>query len=104
MDKQKVMVMSASRYKMVDKTTGELNEGVTVFYLGTEKLDPCQDGDLKGYRLGKTKLTYDEFSIFKAVPGIYTCDYDMKFKSDNTVQAVAKDFEYVGPVVPQIGK
>lgn len=97
--KQKVIVMSASRYKMVDAGTGEINEGVTVRYLTTEKLDPFQEGDLKGYRFGKTTIPYDEFNTLKIVPGIFACDFDFKIKSDGTVQALAKDFEYVGPVV-----
>lgn len=98
MEKQKVMVMSASRYKMVDTSTGEINQGTTVRFLCTDKLEPCQDGESKGYRFGKTSIGYDEFEALKVVPGIYTADFNINIASDGTMKVKAGNFEYVGPV------
>ena len=105
MEKQKVMVMSANRYKMVDRDTGEVNEGTTVRFLVTNTLEPCQDGDAKGYRFGKANIPFAAFDTLKVVPGIYNADFNINIASDGTMKVKAENFEYVGPVaLPQAGK
>lgn len=97
--KQEVSVVSVSRYHMVDRTTGEINEGTTVRFIFSTDLKPTAEGDLKGYKFGKTSLPYAEFEKFGPVPGIYAADLFMNIASDGTVKVRAENFEYKKPLV-----
>lgn len=98
MNRPKVIVINASRYKIVDQKTGEINQGTTVRFVNSDNLEPCQLPDNKGYRLGKASLGYDEYDLFKVVPGVYTADYDISIAGDGTMKVKASNFEYVGPL------
>lgn len=96
--KQEVMVMSASRYHMVDRTTGEINEGTTVRFMFTTTLEPVVENDLKGYKFGKSSLPYEAFKEFKDVPAIYAADMNFSIASDGTIKVKADNFEYLRPL------
>ena len=98
--KQKLVVLSAQQYSIVDKATGEASEGTTVRYALSENLDPTEDKQLKGYKLGKTSLPLNNFIDFTEVPAIYTADMDMNIAADGTVKVKAINFRYDSPLFP----
>lgn len=98
MSKTKVIVISASRYKIVDSNTGEINQGTTVRFINGDNMEPCQDVDIKGYRLGKASVGYDEYELFKVVPGVYNANFDIAIAGDGTMKVKASGFEYASPL------
>ena len=41
--KQQYLVLSAQQYRIVDENTGEINEGISLWYIPTDSLDPVED-------------------------------------------------------------
>ena len=96
--KQQVLVMMANRYHMVDRSTGEINEGTTVRYIFSTDLKPVVEDNLKGYKFGKSSLAFDDFKNFTVVPGIYDTQMTVNIASDGTVKLKAENFEFVRPL------
>lgn len=99
--KQDVVVLSAAQYNMVDGSTGENIKGTTVRYALTDRLVPYQEDNLKGYKLAKASLTFDDFSKFGEVPGIYGCDLNFNVGSDGVTKIRATNFQFKKSLFPQ---
>lgn len=56
---QKVIILSADAWSMVDENTGALREGVTVFYYPGESLNPVKNSDTS-YGNKPLKVTMDK--------------------------------------------
>ncbi len=97
--KQEVAVMSVSRYRMVDRQTGEVSEGCGVRYMFGADLSPAAEENQKGYKFGKTSLPYADFDKFEAVPGVYEAELSMNIASDGTVKVRAENFIFKRPLV-----
>lgn len=74
---EKVFILSAKRYSFTDKDTGEVKEGITVFYIPNIKPATSTDGATKGYVPVKASFSLNHFPDFSEVPGYYDIDYDM---------------------------
>ena len=74
---EKVFVLSAKKYAFTDTKTGELKEGVTVFYVPA--LDPTisEDGITKGQVPVKANFALSQFESFQSLPGVYDIEYDI---------------------------
>jgi len=102
--KQTCLVLSASTYKITDEKTGETNEGLTVFYLPTDNLEPQVDelatsrGQL-GYGIQPSKVTFPIDKKIKIVnaPAFYDLTFQMVTRQLKT-QIQPVDLEYVSKV------
>jgi hypothetical protein len=92
--KQDVVVLSVSQYNVVDRDTGEANQGTTVRYALSDNLNPCADGNLKGYKLAKSSVGFDDFVKFGDVPGVYSADLLFNVSSDGTTRISASNFVF----------
>ena len=99
--RQEVVVMNVSRYDMVNRETGEQVKGSTVRYALTNELFPYEEDNLKGYKLGKTPMKYEDYSQFPVVPGIYECDLKFNINTDGNVRVSADKWKFVRPLVAQ---
>lgn len=96
--KQDVVVLSAMQYDMVNRETGEIVQGTTIRYALSDNLLPYEEGSLKGYKLAKTSLGYNDFVNFTEVPGIYTCNLMFNVSADGTTKIQATDFHFKKPL------
>lgn len=93
--KQDVVVLSAVQYSMVNRETGEVAEGTSVRYALTDSLEPFEEDGLKGYKLAKASLGYNDYGEFPEVPGIYSCDLKFSVSSkDGTTKINAANFRF----------
>ena len=95
---QEIIVMNVSKYDMVVKDTGENLKGTTVRYALTSDLVPYEEENLKGYKLAKTSLSYEDFKNFPTVPGVYQVDLNYNINNDGAAKLVAKNFVFKAPV------
>ena len=95
---QDVIVMNVSKYDMVIKDTGEILRGTTVRYALTDSLTPYEEDNLKGYKLAKVSLPFEEFAKFPTVPGVYQVDLNYNINNDGAAKLVAKNFVFKAPV------
>lgn len=98
--KSDVVVVSVSRYSMVDKDTGVLNEATNVRYAISSNLLPFADENLKGHRLVKARLDYKDFQDFPEAPAVYEADINFSVSSDGTAKAVASNFVFKESLFP----
>lgn len=96
--KNVVTVTSATRYSVVDESTGVVNNGVSVRFFCTDTMEPCATDSMKGYKLSKASVPAQDYDKFKAVPGIYECDFDISVAGDGTMKVKANNFEFVKPL------
>lgn len=98
--RQDIIIMNVTQYSVTDKETGEINEGTTVRYAMTGVLSPCEEEQLKGYKLAKASFDSKKFDEFKVVPGVYAADLNYNIKSDGTMTVKADNFEFKSALVP----
>lgn len=101
--KQDVVVLSVSQYNVVDRDTGEANQGTTVRYALSDNLNPCSEGVLKGYKLARASVGFDDFEKFGDVPGVYGVDLSFNVTSDGTTKISANNFVFKRGLAP-VGK
>lgn len=94
------VVISVSRYSMVDKDTGVLNEATNVRYAIASNLLPFADENLKGYKLVKARLDYTDFQNFPEAPAVYEADINFSISSDGNAKAVASNFVFKESLFP----
>lgn len=98
--KKEVVVISATQYSMVDENTGEVNEGTSVRYVLNGNLDPVHEDQLKGYKLGKAGVTFNNFMDFIEVPGVYEADLNFNIDKDGRVKVAASNFKFKKSLFP----
>ena len=92
--KQNVVVLSATQYNVTNRETGEIVTGTSVRYALTDNLTPCQEDSLKGYKLAKASLGFNDFGGFLEVPGVYECDLNFNVSADGTTKINASNFRF----------
>lgn len=92
--KQDVIVLSATRYKLVDKETGEINEGTSVRYMIGDNLMPYAEDDFKGYKVAKARVGVTNFYDFVTVPGVYSADLNINISADGNAKVSASNFVF----------
>lgn len=102
--REEIILLSVSKYGMVDEKSGEWKEGTTFRYVLSNSLLPVNDPEeenLKGVMVAKTSYTsmkvFDEFNL--PVPGVYEADLKFTVSSKGVAKVEAKNFEYKRPVV-----
>lgn len=98
MEKVKGLVIFTKPWNMVDETTGEKREGISIEYLMSENLIPVvnEDGS-KGVRHCKESLNTNKLPKIKEVPGYYNLSFGMKVGSKGKPVIKLDDIEYIAP-------
>lgn len=105
--RSEVVVLGVSRYKMVDRNTGELVQGAKVRYILASDLTPVEEENFRGFKMSvngyRGEEGYAMYDDFPVVPGIYGADINFKVneskdgKGETTV--TCDNFKFIRPVV-----
>ena len=110
--KQTYLVLSAQSYRIVDEKTGEVNEGISMWYIPDDNLDPEVDevaagrGQMaRGKKVAKMALPINTVDKLKDFPALYEVTLEMVTVA-NKQQVRPRDIDYVSTVklVPEKAK
>jgi hypothetical protein len=98
----KMTLLSSQPYKIVNDKTGEINEGLTLFFHGNDNFSPKEQlrGDfiLKGNKPFKANLPIEMESKIKVAPGLYDVEIEMASASDLKAQMKVVDINLIGEI------
>ena len=102
--KQTYLILSAQEYRMVDEQTGAVIEGISLWYLPSEKLDPVEDeqaqarGEInRGIKVAKMNLPLSKKPKVSVFPALYDVTLEMATVQQR-LQVRATDIDFVGTV------
>lgn len=96
---QKIIILFASPYRIVDERTGEVNQGVSVSYILNSDLKPeFNDNGSMGVKPAKASLDVLELSTLVKAPAFYEGTFHMKIGSNNKPELTLSKVEYIGEV------
>jgi hypothetical protein len=102
--KQTCLVLSASTYSIKDEKTGEVNSGLTVFYLPTDNLSPVIDeaaadrGQIShGMQPSKVSMPIGNQTKIISAPALYEMTFKMVTRQLK-MQIQPVDLKYIGKV------
>ncbi len=95
-----VLVLYTRPYRIVDQKTGQVNEGVSMYYIGTDSMASAADEYSKGYKSIKENLPADFAERFTAVPAYYKAKLTMSSNSEGKATLKMNDITYSAPAVP----
>jgi hypothetical protein len=83
--KQTCLFLSAQSYKITDENTGEINSGISLWYISDNSLLPCSDelsekkvGVIsRGFKPMKTAIPLDMMGKLGSFPGLYEVSFEM---------------------------
>lgn len=94
--KQKIILLFANYYKMVDERTGVVTEGITSnYYFNTELKPVGNDNGAVGTRPAKGGIPLGLLGKITVAPAIYEATFDMSIGSDGKPVLKIADLEYV---------
>jgi len=106
--KARYILLSADTYRIVNDSTGEVNEGITTWYLMDDELAHQQNqargnGVSLGIKPSQASFPIDALPNIKSVPGVYEFTLAMTSVKDQDtkrmIQAVKPThLEYVGDI------
>ena len=99
--KQTYLVLSAQSYRMVDENTGEVNEGISLWYIPSNSLEPVEDeqakirGDIvRGVKAAKMSLPPTLSVKMGQFPALYDVTLEMA-TIQQKLQVRARDIDFV---------
>ena len=102
--KQIYLFLSAQQYKITDESTGVINEGVSLWYLPDDNLNPTFDDEsekrgeiVRGIKVGKMSLRPDKRDKLQEFPALYEVTLEMVMVAQKP-QVRAIDINYVSTV------
>ncbi len=90
-----VLVLSASRYSLTDKETGELISGCKFTYIQDFKSTIKQNSN--GVDVITSKLPYEGYGQFKELPGWYDIGFEISATSKGVATLTPVSFAFVAP-------
>lgn len=93
-----VVVLSARKWSFVDEKTGQVRDGVSVWYVDNVDFVPNVGNDMKGCELLKATLPVGRFGDFIDVPGVYDCDMQLRSRQ-NVPYLHVGGFRFVRPLL-----
>jgi len=94
--KQKIILLFANYYKMVDERTGAITEGITSNYYFNIELKPQgNDNGSVGMRPAKGGIPLEHLGKIKVAPAIYEASFDMAIGSDGKPVLKIIDLDFV---------
>lgn len=101
MDKQKIIILFANKWSMIDQQTNQPKAGVSVQYVIADSLKGnMQNANTLGYRVAKASL--DDINVFDkmlVVPGIYEMTASASVDGQGKVQMKLVDVDFVEALV-----
>ena len=92
------ILLYAQPYKVTDEKTGEVNEGISLWFHGSDSLKPRvreANGQLKmGVKPYKANLPANMIEQIKAVPGLYEIDTVIEGGTQNKAQMIVTDIDF----------
>ena len=102
--KQQYLILSAQSYRIVDENTGAINEGVSLWYIPDDNLDPAEDllarerGDIvRGMKVAKMSLPLTLAHKMSHFPALYDVTMEM-ITAQQKQQVRARDIDFVATV------
>jgi len=102
--KQTYLFLSAQSYRIVDEDTGSVNEGISLWYLPDDTLEPQQDemaqsrGDIvRGKKVGKVAIQSDLATKLDVFPALYEVTLEMVMVAQKQ-QVRVRDIDFVSTV------
>lgn len=88
----KILVLNASNYSLIDEKTGEIREGVSVRFVHPESV--ADKDNKKGLDVCKGSLSADAWVMFTEVPGYYDAIFSIGVNRDghSVLKLEAVDF------------
>lgn len=101
-------LLSSQPYRIVNDKSGEINEGLTLFFYGSDKFSPKEQerGQFiaKGSKPIKANLSIEMQSKVKAAPGLYEVEIEMASAADLKAQMKVVDINFIGEIELKIKK
>ena len=94
--KMKIMLLFAKGYSITEGT--KTNEGITVQYLISDTLDPCQGENDRGFRVTKGSLPLKEWDNIRDCPSLYEGVFTMATGSDGKAALKLTTLKYLAPI------
>ena len=76
--RQRCILLFVNPYRIQDDKTGEILSGLSVTYLGTDNLNPVEDGSKKGIPTLKQTFSLDLEKSLQSVPGYYDIEFGLR--------------------------
>jgi hypothetical protein len=96
--KTQVLCLGAQAYSMPDPRTGEMIEGINLFYAPVTDLTPTDDGRSNyGTQTSKDRMMYEKRHKLVYFPAIYEATMKMESKKGDT-KLVITDIDFVSCV------
>ena len=102
--KQQYLILSAQQYRMVDEDTGVVNEGISLWYIPSDNLEPTADeaatgrGDIvRGIKVAKASLPLSLKPKMSYFPALYDVTLEMATVAQK-LQVKVKDIDFVTTV------
>lgn len=93
-DRKNVYVISASKWSMTGDN-GQPASGVTVQCALTDTLVPVAETEnLRGYKVVKASLPFNEFENFTVVPAVYSAEESLSINSAGNVSLRLTNFKF----------
>ena len=102
--KQTYLFLSAQQYRIIDENTGSINEGISLWYLPDEQLEPEQDdlaasrGEIvRGKKVGKVALPLELAPKLGVFPALYEVTLEMVMVAQKQ-QVRVRDIDFISTV------
>ena len=98
--KQQYLILYAMPYRIEDKETGQINEGISIEYIPRNNLDPSTDEgrNVRGYRTAKGNLPISCQTKIGPFPALYDVTLEMVSNADRKMEIRPKDVDLVATV------
>lgn len=98
--KEKVILLYAKPYEMVDESTGEKRSGISMNYYFNTELTPQYgaNGDV-GLRPARCSVPTSCISKIKSAPALYEADFEMSVDAKGKPFLQVVDLDYVGDLM-----
>lgn len=101
--KQKIILLYAGAYRIVDERTGRITEGITCNYYFNVNLDIVDNANgTIGTRPAKGSLPIELMPKIVKAPALYDATFEMTIGSDGKPVLKICDLDYLSPVVMQL--
>ena len=96
----KMTLLSSQPYRIVNEKTGEITEGLTLFFYNKDSFTPAEQErgafTVKGNKPFKANLPISMESKIKTAPGLYEVEIEMQASADMKAQLRVIDLEFLG--------
>ncbi len=100
--KSNVIILYSRPFEMEDERTRQINRGVSVQYLMTDKLLPQHTDQDKGLKVNKGSIDFLKQANLIKVPGIYEASFGMKTNGNGKPELVITDIDFKGIIMTEL--